>query len=82
MSPSGVRAARWTSGLESESVHAPPPFVDLAATPDAWEQARSFLKDDVWALRLLERMSTRSGTGRSLVGAYIWFELYEPHKDA
>jgi hypothetical protein len=30
---------------------------------------------DVWGLLVIEKMSARWGTERSLVGTYIWFEL-------
>jgi hypothetical protein len=127
-----------------ESLHGPPPSIDLAAGPRAWKQARSFLEEaigdrrppeqvqlaalltteilsmaarftvhtfakpirvttsaagdrlrvtvrdreaslslamtsdaneDVWGLLVIQKMSARWGTERSLVGTYIWFEL-------
>lgn len=30
---------------------------------------------DVWGVQVIERMSARWGTERSLLGTYIWFEL-------
>jgi len=30
---------------------------------------------DVWGVLVIEKMSARWGTERSLVGTYIWFEL-------
>jgi len=131
-------------GDGSESRHRPPRSIDLAASPRAWRQARSFLEDaigdrqapqqvelaalltteilslaarytlhafekpirvatsaagdrlrvtvrdresslalamasdadqDVWGLLVIERMSARWGTERSLLGTYVWFEL-------
>jgi hypothetical protein len=131
-------------GDGSESLHGPPRSIDLAASPRAWRQARSFLVDaigdrrapeqvelaallateilsmaarftvhmfakpirvatsaagdrlrvtvrdresslalamasdanqDVWGLLVIERMSARWGTERSLLGTYVWFEL-------
>jgi hypothetical protein len=131
-------------GDGSESVHGPPRSIYLAASPRAWKQVRSFLKDaighrqapeqvelaalltteilsmaarftvhtfekpirvtssaaedrlrvtvrdresslalamasdadqDVWGLLVIEKMSARWGTERSLMGTYIWFEL-------
>jgi hypothetical protein len=34
-------------GDGSQSVHGPPRFIDLAVSPGAWKQARSFLKDAI-----------------------------------
>ena len=58
MSPSGVRAARWTSGMGAGSVHfAPPPFHrPRRGCADAWKQARSFLKDAIGDQRAPEQL--------------------------
>jgi hypothetical protein len=34
-------------GNGSQSLHGPPRFIDLAASPHAWKRARSFLEDTI-----------------------------------